>query len=531
MKIIDKNFIEFSVDLGFNKFDSLKNFFGINEETGELKFCKYNHKTGIATFSTKLLPWVYDYMKSINENTKELLSLKNLVTDKSCIDVSKQDFLRDEQWEFMKKISSRPFGIIQLHTGYGKNVMISYIEKHFTGKGNILVMAPAKSILEEIEARAKEFGVKINPNKIRSLHAAGFMNSKNITDKDWLDFLENVELILVDESENVPSTMNSLITKYCKNHKYIYGFSATADRYNNKMLSYKNLGTSIKNLHPETASLMYYFGTMLVYKSATKVVNILQAYLPLPPEPTLFPWQQKQAVPIAVENVIKSPALTKYFNYIRTESKNRIIFIPVKTKDQGYYLLDYMEKANIRAVFWSGDGIDSTKNIKKLKIKTYTSDLKPAANDHKLDVIIGTKVAFKGIDIKAITDILLVIGTDASVVNQIIGRAYRAEEDIRLWLLYNANDRYVDWDKPKEMSTQIYNRCCAKRMTQIRNAQKSYTLKTIDIRYPLDNQPKNIDKIVGEETVSKREQHMDESHRESVRALDMIRKSFKHKGS
>ena len=45
MKIIDKNFIEFSVDLGFNKFDSLKNFFGINEETGELKFCKYNHKT------------------------------------------------------------------------------------------------------------------------------------------------------------------------------------------------------------------------------------------------------------------------------------------------------------------------------------------------------------------------------------------------------------------------------------------------------------------------------------------------------
>ena len=54
------------------------------------------------------------------------------------------------------------------------------------------------------------------------------------------------------------------------------------------------------------------------------------------------------------------------------------------------------------------------------------------ANKHKVQIIFGTSATYRGIDIKAITDVLLIIGASSSIVEQCVGRATRADEEIRM---------------------------------------------------------------------------------------------------
>lgn len=292
----------------------------------------------------------------------------------------------------------------------------------------------------------------------------------------------------MDEGENVSTTTRKIFEK-CINLESCYAFSATSDRFTNKHLDYTHLKNQLNSLHKETSELIYYFGTTIVHQMPEKLVHVNRTYLQLPIEPIPNEWQKQQAVPIAVKSVIFSDAFIRYFDYIEEYYSDKVLFVPVKTIEQGKYLLDYCNEYDYKAVFWSGSGgVKSTNNIKSLKINSY-EDIKKNANEHKFSIIIATNISFKGIDIKAITDILLVIGTNASVVNQIIGRAYRATEDIRLWLLYNENDRYVDWyGHPEQLSTPIYDACNGARMKQIRNAQK-YVLQDIDVNYPPNKQP------------------------------------------
>lgn len=79
MKILDKNFIEFKVDIGFNRYESLKKYFGIDELSGELNGCYYNPNTGIATFSIKLLPFIFDYLTQNNLDTTCLAEIQTMI--------------------------------------------------------------------------------------------------------------------------------------------------------------------------------------------------------------------------------------------------------------------------------------------------------------------------------------------------------------------------------------------------------------------------------------------------------------------
>ena len=135
------DFIEFNADIGFDKFNSLVDYFGINESTGELKGCSYDYKTGIATFSTKLLPFIYDYFTENNIDTSILSKIAKKISFEVPIDVSLKTIdgkgktvqrindniitLRDEQYEYVKKICKRPYGLVSLYTGLGKGMLIS----------------------------------------------------------------------------------------------------------------------------------------------------------------------------------------------------------------------------------------------------------------------------------------------------------------------------------------------------------------------------------------------------------------------
>ena len=184
---------------------------------------------------------------------------------------------------------------------------------------NMIVYKKSKEV-KELEGMGTTLDVcLIYNNKVRFVHPAGFLNSNDKNNKDTIEWMNNVDMILMDEGENVSGSLNTIINKYCKNARIFYSFCGTADRFNNWKLSYENLQGRLHMLHQETLNLMYYFGTVNVYKTLPKKLNINRTYLPLPQEEKLFDWQQMQAVPKAVENVFNSDAFYQYLDYILFE--------------------------------------------------------------------------------------------------------------------------------------------------------------------------------------------------------------------
>lgn len=559
MRVIDYDYIQFKLDIGFDRWNSLKKYFGMNDETGELKGCSYDYKTGIATFSSKLLPFVYDYLQSIKLDTECLNEVAKYISFKVPIDTTSKEMkgfgkkvcqrtndniitLKDEQYDFIKKICKRPYGLVSLYTGMGKGMLISYLASNYTGDGNICIIVPNLSVKAELEERIKVCGFSYT-SRVRCIHPAGFLNS---SEKDYIDtkkWFEKVDMILMDEGENVSSSLNIIINKYCKNVRMFYSFCGTADRFNNWKLSYDNLKGKFDKLHNETVELMYYFGTVSVYRALPKQLNINLTYLPLPPEQKLPTWMQKQAVPKAVDNVFHSNAFLKYLDYIVENYPNKVIYCPVKTIAQGEYLLDYCNKKDYKAVFWQASSIDSTDNIKNLKIKWYVkpekipkkdqgknyTTLKEQANKHNVQIIFGTSTTYRGIDIKAITDVILMIGASSSIVEQCIGRAARTDEEIRVWLLSNENDRYVDWrNKANELSTPVWDGLQGAKFKHISKLNVKYN--TINIKYPIDKQQiSNNDKSIvleDSETMSKKEQFLDKDQKQQNKIFEMLHKSY-----
>lgn len=558
IKVLNKNFIEFQLDIGFDKWNSLSSYFGINDDTGELKGCSYDYGTGVATFSIKLLPFIYDYLKQENLETDCLNEIANDITKfKIPIDCSttlignseevckvvpeaKRINLREDQYKFIKKICKRPYGLVSLYTGMGKGMLISYLAANYIGKGNIIIVVPNLSVKDELTDRIEVCGLRYNENRVKFIHPAGFLNSKESRDPKVLKWLKKVDMVLMDEGENVSGSLNTIITKYCKNARLFYSFCGTADRFNNWKLSYDNLAGKFNQLHQETVNLMYYFGTVSVYKALPKKLNINLAYLPLPPEQKLAPWMQKQSVPKAVDNVFHSNAFKQYLDYIVTNYPNKVIYCPLKTIAQGEYLLDYCNKKNYKAVFWQSSKIDSTNNISDLNIKYYVepeklskedkktkfTTLKDQANKHNVQIIFSTSTAYRGIDIKAITDVLLIIGSTSSIIEQCIGRAARTDEDIRVWLLSNQNDRYVDWRKnASELSTPVWDGLQGSKFKHIKELNIEY--KEINLKYPIDKQPTSKD--INEDLEDKRIQSMDSQQKKQKEIFDRLRKSYQSK--
>ena len=240
---------------------------------------------------------------------------------------------------------------------------------------------------------------------------------------------------------------------------------------------------------------------------------------------------------LIVENVFNCDAFYQYLDYIEKYYSDKVLYIPVKTIKQGTRLLEHCNRKGYKAVFWKAGKITSTDNIKNLNIKYYVkpkklkkedigkkfSTLKDMANKHKLQIIIGTSISYRGIDIKAITDVLLIIGASSSIVEQCVGRATRADEDIRVWLLDNANDRYVNWRKnASELSTPVWDGLQGAKMKQL--SKLNVNLQEIDLDYPPNEQDKiNNNNKIKENVVSEKEQLMDKDMKAQAAVFELLK--------
>ena len=380
--------------------------------------------------------------------------------------------LRPEQYIAVKQMLSKVGHICEAATGYGKNTIITYLCSHYIGNGNILVLGPRYSILEEIQKRADQYNVAIgqDPNVDRAMyvHPSGFLNSNNTRDQVWLDWMDNVEVILIDECEGITDSMEDLLRNYCHNYKYIYGFSATADKYNGRRLDSIMGSISMMGVHWETYSILYFVGETGFYKGDNHKFTIYINYVDgLKREYILYEGESFNSQYSRMEkSMINSNQYFEYLKYAIAMSTGTIL-VPVKTIDQCDMLWEKLTKFNplLSIGYWTGQGSyyyngnGDINNFVELD-DAYTQLVDLVDNKKTCKVLICTSVGYRGVDFKNINDVLLGVGGNNGIINQIAGRTTRGDvENLHIWLIGN----YEDIGKWEGQKTPILDSVVAKR--------------------------------------------------------------------
>ena len=336
-----------------------------------------------------------------------------------------QMFLRPEQYEFLKKAMRLWSGVLSLPTAYGKNVMIVYLCmcSEIRNK-NILICAPSYSIVDEIKQRFERYGIPISTDmsessKIWAINPVGFMARKDIDKyQSWLD---NVDMLIVDECDTVTNSLEDLIVDRLPNAKIHLGFSATVDKLNGANL------TKIRNfnsLRSETAKILKYLGPAIGHKTPSKVIRIVESDIAFGNYNNLWSYDK------CVNQVWHSPRMVPYLKAC-IEDNNRYarstILIPFTNRGHVAYLLLEPKLKKYSIAMWTAGGIRF--NDREEEPNSGLERVKELVNHHEIDVLLTTSVGFKGVDITELKSVMFITGSSYGSVTQILGRVFRYQGD------------------------------------------------------------------------------------------------------
>jgi len=376
------------------------------------------------------------------------------------------EFFREDQIPYLNEIISKDRGIAQLYTGFGKTEFIIALAESYTGKGNVLITAPFNTIKDEILMRADKQEMDVDTwfninNKINAINPVGLRNSNKVKNPKVIEWLNNVDLIIMDESDNINASFRDLFDHYLINFKYFYGFSATPDKYEGKLLKTENL----MQFGWAQYQLLKYIGPTISYCKSTRPINfnILQnnydtKQLPRHLVNLLY---NKSLI-----NVIQSNAfLTEDLPHMLT-NKNDILFINVSSFKHAEMFYDKIASLGYVPVKWRR-GYLKTINP---DINTYRKLQDACIAGEKIDVIISTVVGTKGINIPRITDVYLYTGTKYTTVMQPIGRAFRGTHTPTVWLSHENTNR-----------NEFFNNCSFRRISIIKKSYKCEKLNYVKL--------------------------------------------------
>ena len=391
--------------------------------------------------------------------------------------------LYTEQYEGIKSCCKKLGAVFEARTGFGKNTIITYLCSHYIGSGNILILGPRYSILEEIKARAEKYDVEVHSKpegKVMYIHPQGFLNSENAKDERYIEWMKNVDMVLIDECESITNSIETLLTSYCTGYRYIYGFSATADKYDGTKLSDIMAADTFHNLRRDTYQILYYVGETGFYKKDENKFTLIVNYVDgLPRE--YVGWRGNEPFNLQYarmeKSLIESSQAEEYLKYILTNGKlTGTLLIPLKAIEMCEMIWSkvYEHDPSLSIGFWTAketryyDGNGNINNFKKLDNKTAYTDLKNIVDVNRaLKVLICTSVGFRGVDFKYINDVLLCIGGNNGIINQIAGRLTRFDtSNLKIWLIGNNEDR----NKTEGRKTPILDIALNKRIRLLKQA-------------------------------------------------------------
>lgn len=338
-----------------------------------------------------------------------------------------QLFLRDEQYLFMKQVFKYFNGVLQLPTGYGKNVMmVYYIMASLHRLGNIIIFAPTYSLVAETQDRCAKYNVEINSeynleSKVWIVNPIGLLNSSRIDNPDILEWLSRVTTIIIDESDAIPMSTSTLIDKYLPKSLYRIGMSATADKLTGlDLTSFKNLN----QISEDTLQVLLYLGPAIVYKEPSRKIRIVTTPLYCGDYGNFYSYDK------CVNQVTHSRVFVPYVKTCIKDNNRRkkaTILLPFANRRHVSHLLTDVRLQEFRIAMWTANEIvfnDGTVN--KNPELNYIKDL---VNTQQLDMLMCSSVGFKGVDIVGLKSVMFISSSSFGQTTQILGRIFRYQGD------------------------------------------------------------------------------------------------------
>lgn len=324
-------------------------------------------------------------------------------------------------------------GIGILRTGAGKTTMISVLTKNLIDLGfKVLVMAPTNGVLQELRDRyKKDFNVKCDhyfdpKEKLHFVNPRGMFKSN----KFWLHdpYWKDIDCIIFDEVENCMNDMFLRVLDRIPSPTYMYGFSGTANKVTGGILEF----TPGKVLNDNHLNLLTYLGWTSRYeKPEDRILNIIR----IEPSLDLGVITKEDREDPFNKIVIKLASNKDYHSLIKKlfdTKKVRNLFIPFVSR---VAISEFLKLTPFRVGLITGSGCQTVLVPQTDPVKCTLDELKDLAKNNKLDIIIGSRSAFAGIDLPPNWNSSLAnaIGNLANSSVQAAGRVSRATEFNLFW--------------------------------------------------------------------------------------------------
>ena len=417
-KVLDNDLISFSVP-----FSSMYKFEQICRlKDGTFAFQEYEITYGTYEVNFHIIRLVSKLLKSLGLEVDSSELSKHYGKPK--FEEIGQSYLRDEQYEYMKRVMCYFSGLLTLPTGFGKNTMMVYmIQASLKYQKNILIMAPKYSIIDEIMSRCAQYG--INPSKeydvnnhIWAVNPVGLVNSKRLQIPEIVQWLQDCTMLIMDECQEVNNSQERLLNEYLPNCLTRFGLSATSDKYLG--LNLTNL-QSLNKLDYETFKILKYFGPAIVYKAPQRRIRVVDTIIPFGDYKNL--WSYDKCINRVCHSKYMPMYIARCIEDNNREERSTILF-PFTNRAHVEYLLSdlYLMKYNI--IMWTASGVRFN-NGKPEEKGAGLNRVKELINRKEVDLALCTSVAFKGVSIDGFRSVMFMTSSSYGMITQILGRAFR----------------------------------------------------------------------------------------------------------
>lgn len=381
------------------------------------------------TWEFPTVQWVYPVMSTITQAGLNISNPEFLDQFRHPGGLLKDPHhLWDNQIKCMNTLTSRSHGIAILRTGAGKTTMISVLAKNLYDAGlKILVMAPTNGVLHEIRDRfSSDFNLDCSHyfDKTKKIH---FVNPKGMfkSNKFWLHdpYWQDVDAIIMDEVESCMNPSFLRVLERIPRPKYMYGFSGTANKVTGGKLMFTPGGTHTDNELDLISHLGY---TAWYEKPEDRIVNFKR----ITPSLKLGVITKKERADAFNKIPIKlasHPLYHKVIDKLFTDNHVKNLFIPFVSR---VAINEFLKLTKRKVGLITGSGFQLALTPQGTPQKCTLNDIKEKAKINEIDLILGSRSAFAGIDFPPNWDSSLAnaIGNLANSSVQAAGRVSRAKE-------------------------------------------------------------------------------------------------------
>ena len=375
--------------------------------------------------------WIYTIKNIIDKNNwtidnPEIYKIFSINKKESLIE--NRYHLWDSQIKCLETLTEKPHGIAILRTGAGKSEMISVLAKNALDKKlKVVVMAPSSGVLQELKDRfSNTFNIDVNYYFDNSKDIQ-FINPKGLfrSSKFWIhdEYWKDIDVIIFDEVESCMNEKFFNVLDNIPKIKFMYGFSGTANKATGGVLKF-NPG----KLHSENEiNLISYLGLTGWYeKPEDRIVNFVR----IGPSLKLGDLTKAERADAWNKVPVKIASNKNYHKIIETlfnEGHVKNLFIPFISR---VAIAEFLKNTKRKVGLITGSGFQLVLVPGSKPTKSTLEEIKEKAKSGEIDIILGSKSAFAGIDFPPNWDSSLAnsIGNMANASVQAAGRVSRAKE-------------------------------------------------------------------------------------------------------